>query len=169
MDHDSEHSRTTRSTRPRRSGTAARSAGTAAGRQAWRVRESRGRRVRDREGWPVGALHAERWGSRSVPGEKPPRGASDARVHRDHGVDMLYPPASSDGNRDPRCARAVGISRAMSRASASLPNGTSGPVSRSFQYPRMPADARSRSAQVSACSRNALRDNRFVPAAVRDS
>ena len=48
-------------------------------------------------------------------------------------------------------------------------NGTSGPVSRSFRYPWIPADTRSLSAQLLASSRNTLRDNRFVLAAVRVS
>ena len=48
-------------------------------------------------------------------------------------------------------------------------NGTSGPVSCSFEYPRIPVDARALRAQVVAILRNALRDNRFVLATVRDS
>ena len=50
-----------------------------------------------------------------------------------------------------------------------LRSGTSGPVLRSFESPRMPAGARAFSEQVLASFHNVLRDNRFVPAAVNVS
>ena len=65
--------------------------------------------------------------------------------------------------------RRRGVVGAAPRVSASIPNGTSGPFSRSFACPRMPTDALALSAQVLAGFRNTLRDNRFVSAAVKVS
>src|SRR6266704_2271673 len=96
-----------------------------------------------------------------------------ARTRRGYGVDTLYPPASAERipphpqgrRRDP----VIGISGSTPRAIASATNGTSGPVSRSFAYARMPGDAIALAAQKLASLRNTLRDNRFVLAAANVS
>jgi hypothetical protein len=52
---------------------------------------------------------------------------------------------------------------------AARANGETFPVSCPFKCPRMPQDARLFPGQLLAALRNALRDNRFVLAAVRVS
>ena len=54
-------------------------------------------------------------------------------------------------------------------APAVTTNGTSGPVSRSFRYPRAPFDTQALWRHLLVVVAYALRDNRFVLAAVRVS